>query len=90
MSEAIGKISDIVSMLYENVQVMEKQDKEYTNNDTELVHHFNRNKSVHKAALIPDDDISFASVVVPYCYLFLLSVFILWFSYYVSDIFCKF
>ena len=25
-----------------------------------------------------------------YCYLFLLSVFILWFSYYVSDIFCKF
>ena len=29
-------------------------------------------------------------VVVPYCYLFLLSVFILWFSYYVSDIFCKF
>ena len=31
-----------------------------------------------------------ASVVVPYCYLFLLSVFILWFSYYFSDIFCKF
>ena len=31
-----------------------------------------------------------ASVVIPYCYLFLLSVFILWFSYYVSDIFCKF
>ena len=30
------------------------------------------------------------AVVVPYCYLFLLSVFILWFSYYVSDIFCKF
>ena len=30
------------------------------------------------------------SVVVPYCYLFLLSVFILWFSYYVSDIFCEF
>ena len=30
------------------------------------------------------------SVVVPYCYLFLLSVFILWFSYYVNDIFCKF
>ena len=30
------------------------------------------------------------SVVIPYCYLFLLSVFILWFSYYVSDIFCKF
>ena len=29
-------------------------------------------------------------VVVPHCYLFLLSVFILWFSYYVSDIFCKF
>ena len=29
------------------------------------------------------------SVVFPYCYLFLLSVFILWFSYYVSDIFCK-
>ena len=28
--------------------------------------------------------------MVPYCYLFLLSVFILWFSYYVSDIFCKF
>ena len=27
---------------------------------------------------------------VPYCYLFLLSVFILWFSHYVSDIFCKF
>ena len=24
--------------------------------------------------------------MVPYCYLFLLSVFILWFSYYVSDI----
>ena len=31
-----------------------------------------------------------ASVVVPYCYLILMSVFILWFSYYVSDIFCKF
>ena len=30
------------------------------------------------------------SVVVPYCYLFLLSVFILWFSYYVSDIFVNF
>ena len=30
------------------------------------------------------------SVVVLYCYLFLLSVFILWVSYYVSDIFCKF
>ena len=30
------------------------------------------------------------SVLVPYCYLFLLSVFILRFSYYVSDIFCKF
>ena len=30
------------------------------------------------------------SVVVPYCYLFLLSVFILWFSYYVSDMFYKF
>ena len=30
------------------------------------------------------------SVVVPYCYLLLLSVFILWFSYYISDIFCKF
>ena len=28
--------------------------------------------------------------MVPYCYLFLMSVFILWFSYYVSDIFCKF
>ena len=27
------------------------------------------------------------SVVVPYCLMFLLSVFILWFSYYVSDIF---
>ena len=27
---------------------------------------------------------------IPYCYLFLLSVFRLWFSYYVSDIFCKF
>ena len=27
------------------------------------------------------------SVVVPNCYLFLLSVFILWFSYYVNDIF---
>ena len=26
-------------------------------------------------------------VVVPYCYLFLLSVLILWFSYYISDIF---
>ena len=26
--------------------------------------------------------------MVLYCYLFLLSVFILWFSYYVSDIFC--
>ena len=26
----------------------------------------------------------------PYCYLFLMSVFILWFSYYVNDIFCKF
>ena len=30
------------------------------------------------------------SVVVAKGYLFLLSVFILWFSYYVSDIFCKF
>ena len=30
------------------------------------------------------------SVAVPYCYLFLLSVFILWFSYCVTDIFCKF
>ena len=30
------------------------------------------------------------SVVVPYCYLFLLSVFILWFSCYVNGIFCKF
>ena len=30
-----------------------------------------------------------ASVVVPYCYLFLMSVFIIWFSYYVYDIFCK-
>ena len=32
-------------------------------------------------------------IVVPYCcgsLLFLLSVFILWFIYYVSDIFCKF
>ena len=29
-------------------------------------------------------------VIVPYCCLFLLFVFILWFSYYVSDIFCKF
>ena len=28
--------------------------------------------------------------MVPYCYLFLLSVFILWFRIYVSDIFCKF
>ena len=28
--------------------------------------------------------------MVPYCYLFLMSVFILWFSYYVSDIFCNF
>ena len=28
--------------------------------------------------------------LVPCCCLFLLSVFILWFSYYVSDIFCKF
>ena len=28
--------------------------------------------------------------MVPYCYLFLLSVFILWFNYNVSDIFCKF
>ena len=28
--------------------------------------------------------------MVPYCYLFLLSVFILWFSYYVSDIFVNF
>ena len=28
--------------------------------------------------------------MVPYCYLFLLCVFILWFKYYVSDIFCKF
>ena len=27
--------------------------------------------------------------MVPYCYLFLLSVFILWFSYYVSDLFGK-
>ena len=32
----------------------------------------------------------FTSVVVPYCYLFLMSVLILWFSYYVSGIFCKF
>ena len=48
---------------------------------------------------IPDDysidkafwpDFGGTSVVVPYCYLFSLSVFILWFSYYVSDIFCKF
>ena len=31
-----------------------------------------------------------ASVVVPYCCLFLMSVFILWFSYYVSDMFCGF
>ena len=30
------------------------------------------------------------TVVVPYCYLFLLSVFIRWFNYYVSGIFCKF
>ena len=30
------------------------------------------------------------AVVVSYCYLFLLSVFILWFSFYVSDILCKF
>ena len=30
------------------------------------------------------------SMVVPYCYLFLLSVFILWFNYFVSDIFCNF
>ena len=30
---------------------------------------------------------SVSSVVVPYCYLFLLSVFILWFTYYVSVIF---
>ena len=30
------------------------------------------------------------SVVVPYCYLFLMTVLILWFSYYVSDIFCGF
>ena len=37
----------------------------------------------------PDPDPG-TSVVVPYCYLFLLSVFILWFSYYVNDIFCKF
>ena len=28
--------------------------------------------------------------MVPYCYLFWLSVFILWFSYYVSDIFYQF
>ena len=28
--------------------------------------------------------------MVPYCYLFLLTLFILWFSYCVSDIFCKF
>ena len=35
-------------------------------------------------------DIKFInSVVVPYCYLFLLSVIILWFTYYVSDIFRK-
>ena len=32
----------------------------------------------------------FQTVVVPYYYLFLLSVFILWFIYYVGDIFCKF
>ena len=61
MSEAIGKISDIVSVLHEKVEVMEKQDNEDTNNDTELVHHFNRNKSVHKSALIPDDEISILS-----------------------------
>ena len=42
--------------------------------------------NVYKAEI--DDGI--LSVVVPYYYLFLLSVFILWFSYYVSDIFCKF
>ena len=28
--------------------------------------------------------------MVPYCYLFLLSVFVLWFGCYVGDIFCKF
>ena len=61
MSEAIGKISDIVSVLHEKVEVMDQQDNEYTNHDTELVHHFNRNKSVHKAALIPDDEISILS-----------------------------
>ena len=31
-----------------------------------------------------------SSVVVSYCYLFLLSVFMLWISYYISDILCKF
>ena len=34
--------------------------------------------------------IFYYSVVVPYCYLFLLSVFTLWFSYYVSNIYFKF
>ena len=42
-------------------------------------------KAISQAYLVTRD-----SVVVPYCYLFLLSVFIIWFSYYVSDIFCKF
>ena len=36
-----------------------------------------------RVGIIPD----LAAFVVPYCYLFLLSVFILWFSHYVSDIF---
>ena len=37
-----------------------------------------------------EQDVEFqggTSVVVRYCYLFLLSVFIVWFTYYVSDIF---
>ena len=43
-----------------------------------------------KTKVMTNNPNGFLTVVVPYCYLFLLSVFILWFSYYVSDIFCKF
>ena len=45
---------------------------------------------LEKCGPIKSGRVSGTSVVVPYCYLFLLSVFILWFSYYVNDIFCKF
>ena len=51
------------------------------------------NRFKHPASPLPpppkyfNTDRSKAVLVVPCCYLFLLSVFILWFTYYVSDIF---